>query len=115
LLAKEHRFHGLGSLNYTYRRGVALRGQFYGLKVSKNRLTTYRISVVVSKKVTKSAPKRNRIRRRLYEACRLEADNYLTNQDIIFTVYDEKLLNVPFADLISSVKKHFAEIKDMQL
>jgi ribonuclease P protein component len=115
LLAKNHRFHGLGSLNYTYRRGIALRGQYYGLKVSKNRQTTYRISVVVSKKVTKSAPKRNRIRRRLYEACRLEADNYLTNQDIIFTVYDEKIINMPFSDLVGSIKKHFAEIKDLRL
>lgn len=115
MLAKKNRFHGLGSLNYTYRKGVSLRGQFYGIKVSKNRKDSYRISVVVSKKVTKIAPKRNRIRRRLYEACRLQADNYLTNQDIIFTVYDEKILNMPFSELSESVKKHFAEIKNLQL
>ena len=115
MLAKNHRFHGLGSLNYTYRKGIALRGQFYSLKVSKNLKKTYRISVVVSKKVTKSAPKRNRIRRRLYEACRLQADNFLTNQDIIFTVYDEKILNMPFDELSESVKKHFSEIKNLQL
>jgi ribonuclease P protein component len=115
LLAKIHRFHGLGSLNYTYRRGVSLRGQFYGIKVSKNLKKTYRISVVVSKKVTKSAPKRNRIRRRIYEACRLRADNYLSNQDVIFTVYDEKILTMPFSEMSESVKKHFIEIKNLAL
>ena len=49
------------------------------------------MSVVVSKKVAKSAPIRNRIRRRLYEQIRIQAPKYLSNHDVVITVFDPEL------------------------
>ena len=59
------------------------------LKYCKNpKRTDYRLAVVVSKKVHKSAVTRNRIRRRIYEIVRKKTD--LKNAyDIIISVYDE--------------------------
>lgn len=50
---------------------------------------SYRVAVVVSRKVSKSAVVRNRIRRRVYEIVR-RADNVPPSTDLIFTVYSEQ-------------------------
>jgi ribonuclease P protein component len=59
---------------------------------------------VVSKKVAKSAPMRNRIRRRIYEQVRLLAPEYLKNHDVVITVYDPELAVIP-ADEINQIIK----------
>ena len=58
-----------------------------------------RIAVVVSKKVAKSAVKRNRIRRRVYEALRLNLDLIPKKTDYIFIVYSDDILTMPFKEL----------------
>lgn len=110
MISKIHRFHGLGSLNYAYRRGMSIRGQYFGIKTVKNKQNSYRVAVVVSKKVAKSAPKRNRIRRRVYEAIRLTAPKYLTNQDVIINIYDDKFLELPFTEIVRSVELQLNEV-----
>src|SRR5581483_3048328 len=106
MITRRHRFHGLNSLRYVYQNGRTIRGPFFSVKVASNpRRNTYRVAVVVSRKVHKSAVARNRIRRRLYEAVRsLEAD---INQpyDIVLTVFNESLLEEPPASLSKQVKK----------
>ena len=87
-----------------------MRGQYFGIKTVKNRQNTYRVAVVVSKKVAKSAPKRNRIRRRVYEAVRLLAPKYLTNQDVIINIYDDKFLELPFDQILKSVERQLKEV-----
>ena len=87
-----------------------MRGQYFGIKTVKNRQNTYRVAVVVSKKVAKSAPKRNRIRRRVYEAVRLLAPKYLTNQDVIINIYDDKFLELPFDQILKSVERQLQEV-----
>jgi ribonuclease P protein component len=52
---------------------------------------------VVSKKVAKSAPVRNTIRRRLYEQIRLQAPSYLRNHDVVITIFDPELETVDAA------------------
>jgi ribonuclease P protein component len=91
MLSRPHRFHGYGSLRYVYRNGKVVRGAFCSLKyVANSRNTRYRVAVVVSKKVSKSAVVRNRIRRRIYEIVR---EAVLPDQpvDLVFTVYHEQL------------------------
>lgn len=58
-----------------------------------------RFAVVISKKVLKSAVGRNRIRRRLYEAIRLELANFHSSYDCIFVVFSKELANLPFSKL----------------
>jgi ribonuclease P protein component len=95
MLSRAHRFHGYGSLRYVYRNGKVVRGSNCSLKyVSNNRITRYRVAVVVSKKVSKSAVVRNRIRRRVYEVVR-ELVVPDQPQDLVFTVYSEQLADMP--------------------
>ncbi|TXG76706.1 ribonuclease P protein component [Patescibacteria group bacterium] len=100
MLAKAHRFHGHRSLNYVYRHGQTVRGPLTALKYAQNdRRDTYRVAVVVSKKVHKSAVVRNRIRRRIYEQIRLMADEITRPYDLVFTVFHENVAELPVAEL----------------
>ena len=96
MIASRNRFHGINSLNYVYRHGETLRSKYMAIKFCpNNRRDTFRIAVVVSKKVAKSAPSRNRIRRRIYELFRTQAAPRLGNLDIVVTVFDESLATMP--------------------
>lgn len=113
MIAAIHRFHGTNSLNYVYRNGKTLRSKYFSLKyVANSRRKVYRAAVVISKKVEKTAPGRNRIRRRLYELLRTEGAEKLGNIDIVINIYDEKVIDVPDAelrDIISRMLRAIAE------
>jgi len=95
MLDRAHRFHGLNSLSYAYRRGQTVRGAQLSLKYALNhRRGSYRAAVVVSKKVDKSAVVRNRIRRRIYEAIRLQQTKITEPYDLIFSAYSAQLADM---------------------
>lgn len=54
---------------------------------------------MVSRKVSKSAVVRNRIRRRLYEIMRKNAGRIAGSYDLVFSVYNEDLAHMPSATL----------------
>ena len=92
MISKAHRFEGQNGLLYVYRKGGTIRTKYAAAKfVVNKRRVDWRVAVVVSKKVAKSAPSRNRIRRRLYEQVRLLAPAYLKNHDVVITVFDAEL------------------------
>jgi len=96
MIDTQHRFRGHGSLRFVYQRGQTIRGQYCSLKyVANRRRSTYRAAVVVSKKVSKSAVVRNRIRRRLYEAVRRAAPQIQGAYDLVFIVYSDQLAELP--------------------
>lgn len=100
MLTKAHRFHGHNSLNYVYRHGQTVRGPLTSLKYApNNRRQTYRVAIVVSKKVHKSAVVRNRIRRRIYEQIRLISDEIKQPYDIVFTVFHDNIAELPIDEL----------------
>lgn len=100
MISRTHRFHGRGSLRYVYQRGQTVRGPLTALKFIENsRRTQYRAAVVVSKKVSKSAVKRNRIRRRIYEQIRLQANDITKAYDIVITVFHEQIATLPADEL----------------
>lgn len=95
MISRAHRFHGYGSLKFVYQNGKTIRGPIIALKYSANpRRSTYRMAVVVSKKVNKSAVVRNRIRRRIYEAVRRYEANITDPFDIVCTVFHEQILEL---------------------
>lgn len=111
MISADHRFHGRNSLNYVYRRGQTLRSKYFSAKFAVNeRRDSYRAAIVVSKKVSKSAPMRNRIRRRLYELVRTEAAPRLGNVDIVITVFDEKVAEIPTSELKSVFTRMVKEL-----
>ena len=86
MLAKKYRFHSRGGIKYTYKNGITIRGNQISLVFAVNSRHHQRFSVVVSKKVLKSAVGRNRIRRRVYEAIRLTLPSFKTNLDCLFII-----------------------------
>lgn len=96
MIERSHRFHGYGSLRFVYQRGQTVRGPLSTLKFVRNdRRSTYRCAVVVSKKVSKSAVTRNRIRRRIYEIVRRHSPTITEPYDIVITVFHEQLATMP--------------------
>lgn len=104
MLSRAFRFHGLGSLNFAYKQGQTVRGPLLGLKYAhNNRRRTYRVAVVVSRKVHKSAVMRNRIRRRVYEAFQVHASQVNAPYDLVFTAFSDQLTAVEFDELTHQV------------
>jgi ribonuclease P protein component len=112
MISRAHRFHGHGSLRYVYQHGQTVRGPLTALKfVENNRREQYRLAVVVSKKVSKSAVMRNRIRRRLYEAVRAYAQQIVEPYDMVITVFHEQLSTLPADELQRLVRAQLRQAK----
>ena len=102
MIAKKYRFHGYGSLKFVYSKGRVARSKYLAIKFHSNpRRENSRLAVVVSKKVTKKAPARNRIRRRIYESMRVKWNliNHTPANDMIITVFDERIGTIPSKEL----------------
>lgn len=103
MLSRKHRFHGRRSLQAVYREGKTHRSEYFSVKVLKKTKSNYRSAVVVSKKVSKSAVVRNRIRRRIYEQLRglVSPDS---PHDIMVIVYSNEILNFSDSELSKQIK-----------
>lgn len=112
MVSKKHRFKGQNSIRYIFRKGDTIRGSIITVRYVTNfKKDSYRVAVVVSKKVTKLSPVRNRIRRRIYESIRLNSPKYLTNQDAVFLVFSDKLATIPAAELDEMVVNMLQQIQ----
>lgn len=109
MLAKKYRFHSRGGVKYTYRNGRSIRTPKVALIYAPNTRRQQRFCVVVSKKVLKTAVGRNRIRRRVYEAIRLELPRFYVHQDNIIVIYSRDFTTMPFDDLRKIIHDLFAE------
>ena len=110
MISRSHRFHGYNSLRHVYRQGRIARGSQFAVKTALNpNRKTYRVAIVVSRKVNKSAVARNRMRRRLYEAVR-QLENQISQPfDIVITVFQNSLLEQSPKELASQLKKQFKD------
>lgn len=106
MIRRTHRFHGYNSLNFVYQKGRTVRGGQMAIRTAlNNRRSSYRVAVVVSKKVSKSAVQRNRIRRRIYEIVRQEQQYIELPLDIVITAYSEALVNLEHEKLAHELKE----------
>ncbi|OGL37054.1 ribonuclease P protein component [Candidatus Saccharibacteria bacterium RIFCSPHIGHO2_12_FULL_49_19] len=103
MLSKFHRFHGNRTLRRVYAQGKSVRGPLFSVRYAPSNRDSYRVAVVVSRKVRKSAVGRNRIRRRVYGAVR----NLGLSRpfDIVITIFSDSLLDVPAEDLARQLKR----------
>jgi len=105
MLTRKHRFHGLGSLNFVYRHGATVRGQHLGLRYALNKQRQeYRVAVIVSRKIHKSAVLRNRLRRRLYEIVRV-GPRIEKPYDLVFTAFSDQVSTMKPAELHQAVQR----------
>lgn len=112
MLSKMFRFHGYGSLKYVYSKGKTVRSKFLSLKYAKNtRRGESRLAVVVSKKVTKKAPSRNRMRRRVFEAVRQHWAMIEPGNDLVITIFDERVATIPSEELSTYIQELLTQAK----
>lgn len=70
MLKRRFRLRSKADFNRTYKFGHSIRGQFIYLKALKKDAGNTRVAVVVTKKISKRAVVRNRIKRRVIETIR---------------------------------------------
>ncbi|MEM6997313.1 MAG: ribonuclease P protein component [Patescibacteria group bacterium] len=111
MISNTFRFHGHGSLKYLFRHGKGTRTKYATVKYVQNpKRKNYRLAVIVSKKVAKSAVTRNRIRRRIYELIRKNIDG-MPNLDIAIIVHDERVSTVDHTELERSLLPAIEDLK----
>jgi ribonuclease P protein component len=71
---------------------------------------SYRLAVVVSRKVHKSAVVRNRIRRRVYETFR-EYEHLFGPTDMVVTVFAESVATLPPAKLHDMIARQLEQAR----
>ena len=76
-----------------------MRGPKMSLVFASNTRGFTRVAVVVSKKVEKSAVGRNRIRRRVYEALRVNFEMVPKKMDYVFVVFSKEVMKMSFEEL----------------
>ena len=111
MLSKKYRFHSRGGVRYVYQKGKTIRSPKMSLVFVPNERGFMRLAVVVSKKVIKSAVGRNRIRRRVYEALRVNFEDIPPATDYVFVVFSKDVLDMPFKDLEKILGDLVAEAK----
>jgi len=104
----KNRFHGHKSLLYVYKNGQTIRSHSITVRVVANdHRKESRVAIVVSKKTLKSAVRRNRIRRRLYEYIRIKLPELNGVYDIALIVTSSELINIAQNDMTEQIDQLF--------
>ena len=111
MLSKKFRFHSRGGVRYVYQYGKTLRSSKMSLVFMPNERGFMRVAVVVSKKIEKTAVKRNLIRRRIYEILRNNFNTVPKKTDYIFVIYSKDVLKMKEKDLKDLVLELVEESK----
>jgi ribonuclease P protein component len=114
MISQRHRFHGRASIQRLYKNSKMVRSGTLSVHYTLNsRRNSYRVAVVVSRKVSKSAVIRNRIRRRIYEHVRIMfiSNASGTPYDLMVTVFDARFATVPAQELGREVDKLLKKTK----
>lgn len=102
MIVRTHRFRGRTSVLRALRRGRVIRGHYFSVKVSPVQgQNPWRVAIVVSRKVHKSAVVRNRIRRRLYELLRHRTNEI--QHDLVIIVHNDRLASMPAPELAETL------------
>ena len=106
MLASLNRFHGRSALRRVFQQSRSRRGRLLMVRV---RDTTHfprsRVAVIVAKKTLKSAVKRNRIRRRIYNIVRHDIINDNPSRDIIITVLSSEVMTATQQELTQEIDR----------
>ena len=98
MLARTNRFRGRNTLGLVFRRGVTTRSRSLAVRWLPTEGQDLRAAIVVSRKVSKSAVVRNRIRRRIYALLEQQLSKLKTG-DLVITVFEASLAEISVAEL----------------
>ena len=110
MLPKENRLRNKKDFDRISTRGRQVSGNFLILKFQSNELNLARIGFVVSKKVSKKAVLRNKVKRRLREAVKRELVSLKPGFDLVFFTRRE-IKDREFSDIQQAVKQLFEKAK----
>ncbi|MBI2035366.1 MAG: ribonuclease P protein component [Candidatus Liptonbacteria bacterium] len=83
MLAKKYRL----PIQYFYKKpGKVVRNNFFVIKIMGSALNFSRFGVVVGNKINKKAPKRNSLKRKVYEFIRIAGKGLEPGKDVIITI-----------------------------
>lgn len=82
MLPKENRLKKKKDFERLFKKGKSFREDFLVLRVNRNNLNKNRFGFIVSKKISKKAVVRNKIKRQLREIVRKEINNYQKGFDV---------------------------------
>jgi ribonuclease P protein component len=106
MLKKQNRFHGRATIKRVLRAGNVVRNRYFSVKYSfAPHRNTPRISVVVSKKIAKSAVTRNRIRRRMYESIRLRIKQLPPQLELVVIITSGEVAVLATSELESVIEQ----------
>ena len=111
MIGRENRFHGRASIQRLYKAGKSTRSGSLALRYASSGRTSYRLAVVVSRKVSKSAVVRNRIRRRLYENVRILSGSFAAPYDLAIIVYDASVADMAAGKVTTEVENLLKKAK----
>lgn len=100
MLKKENRLKKKKDFDAIFKERKFLRSFLFLFFFKKNNLNYSRFGIVISKKISKKAVLRNRIKRRIREIIRKNIDKTVVGYDVII---------IPFKEII---KKSFQEIEE---
>jgi ribonuclease P protein component len=100
MLPKDNRIKKKNDFELIFNKGRTFKNSFFILKVLSNDLKINRFAFVISKKVSKKAVERNKIRRRIVSFLEANLHNFKEGLDVIFIV------------LPQAKNKSFAQIKE---
>jgi ribonuclease P protein component len=138
MIQKEYRFKSWdGLIQITSKKGTPFRGENIGLKtlslsepaiqnhykkmqalrpkLNKNFRPHPKYAVIVSKRVSKSAVTRNRIRRRVYEWIRLNLNSINSDQLTLIYINSDSVAKMPHQDLSLELNSIFQKAKLLSL
>jgi len=109
MLAKKYRLSKRNDFESIFKNGKKAFSKFFGIRFKLNDLENPRITVVVSNKVSKSAVKRNRIKRQVRAIVKPTMTTFKQNFDIIINVLSpilEAERDTIEGDLLNLLKKN---------
>lgn len=105
MFTKKHRITKKEDFNLIFQKGKSFYTDFFMVKILENNLDFNRFSVLVSKKVSLKAVKRNAIKRKLREILKKHFNIFPPNSDIV--VYANKnILDKKFKEIEKMLTKN---------
>lgn len=104
MLKKEFRLRKQKDFENVFNKGFYFSNNLLSLKATENDSPISRFGFIVSKKISKKAVERNRVKRLLRESIRLMRENIKIGFDVVFIPKIE-IVGKSFAEVDSSVEK----------
>jgi len=111
VLAKENLIRGRKNFSSIFKKNTVIRGQYFNIGYSLNKTGKLKVAVVVSKKVSKKAVDRNRLRRKIFEVIRKKFLLSLNNKNIIIIVFNPNTIYLKSSELEDLIEKLITKIK----